>query len=258
MPFGLRARLKKRGQPSGPAGWLRSEVFRDDRVSHDTYGAALRREGLFPIRDIGEWCVALTQATNLQTLLRYEDRNSMAHGVEARVPFLDHRLVELSIGLGERYKIHGSETKRILRLAMKGILPESIRQRRDKIGRTYTSRINPLTRFALDESGVLTFDNPAVAAKYSDPPKKGYQATWHRFDNGSGSSQPIGSATPSATTRVQGPSDLPRGDGTFLKVSVSAIEPPHEPWSKPVDVYFRRTGGAWKLVGVERLPDAQK
>ena len=48
----------------------------------------------------------------------------MAHSVEARVPFLDHRLVDLSIGLGNQHKIVGGDTKRVLRRGMKGILPE--------------------------------------------------------------------------------------------------------------------------------------
>ena len=130
-------------------------------------------------------------------------------------------------------------------------------KRRDKIGRAYFTNINPLTRFALDEAGVLTFENPAVKAKLAEPPKKGYQAAWNRFDNAARTAQPIGSATPSQSERVQGPSDLPKTDGSFVKVSISALEPAHPAWAKPVDVYFKRAGGAWRLVGVERLPDAQ-
>ncbi len=130
-------------------------------------------------------------------------------------------------------------------------------KRRDKIGRAYFTNINPLTRFALDEAGVLTFENPAVKAKLAEPPKKGYQAVWNRFDNAARTAQPIGSATPSQSERVQGPSDLPKTDGSFVKVSISALEPAHPAWAKPVDAYFKRAGGAWRLVGVERLPDAQ-
>jgi len=141
--------------------------------------------------------------------------------------------------------------------AAEALLADVLIQRRDKIGRVYTAKVNPLTRFALDGSGVLTFDNPSVLAKYSDAPKKGYQAVWQRFDNGTRAAQPIGSATTSSDARVQAPSDLPRADGAIIKVSVSAVEPPHAAWAKPVDVYFRRTGGAWKLVGVERLPEGQ-
>jgi hypothetical protein len=141
--------------------------------------------------------------------------------------------------------------------AAETLLTEVLIQRRDKIGRVYFAKINPLTRFALDESGVLTFENPSVRAKFAETPKKGYQAVWHRFDNSSGTAQPVGSATTSQSERLQAPSDLPRGDGTFVKVSVSAVEAPHGAWAKPVDVYFRRTTGAWKLVGVERLPEGQ-
>lgn len=76
----------------------------------------------------------MTQSSNLTMLLHWEDRNSMAHSIEARVPFLDHRLVELSIALGEHHKMVGGDTKRVLRRAMAGILPESVRRRRDKLG----------------------------------------------------------------------------------------------------------------------------
>lgn len=72
--------------------------------------------------------------TNLPTLLRYEDRNSMAHSVEARTPFLDYRLVEFLMSLPGEYLIRDGMTKAVLRDAMRGTLPESIRTRVDKIG----------------------------------------------------------------------------------------------------------------------------
>lgn len=67
-------------------------------------------------------------------LLRYEDKNSMRWGIESRVPFLDRRLVEYSMGIQPSHKIIGCMTKCVLRRAMKGIIPEEIRMRRDKIG----------------------------------------------------------------------------------------------------------------------------
>ena len=72
--------------------------------------------------------------SNLPMLLRYEDRDSMAHSVESRTPFLDFRLVEFTLGLPSDYKISEGWSKSVLRKAMKGILPESIRLRKDKIG----------------------------------------------------------------------------------------------------------------------------
>lgn len=80
--------------------------------------------------------LSLAQLTriNLPMLLHWEDRNSMAHSVEARVPFLDYRLVELALGLPDDYKLGQGWTKRILRESLRGVLPERIRLRRDKIG----------------------------------------------------------------------------------------------------------------------------
>lgn len=72
--------------------------------------------------------------TSLPELLHLADRNSMAHSIESRTPFLDHRLVEYVYNLPTEEKIKGSFTKHLLREAMKGILPEDIRLRRDKIG----------------------------------------------------------------------------------------------------------------------------
>jgi hypothetical protein len=133
------------------------------------------------------------------------------------------------------------------------LLADILIKRRDKIGRVYFSRINPLTRFALSDAGVLTFENPSVRAGFAAAPKQGYQAAWSSFNNATGDASQIGSPTTSQQERLQGPGNLPQGDGSFVKIAVRAVEPPHAPWSTPVDVYFRRTGGAWKLVGVERM-----
>jgi len=72
--------------------------------------------------------------TVLPTLLRNYDRYSMSSGVEIRMPCMDHRLVTYTFSLPWTSKVGGTYTKRIMRDALKGILPESIRTRRDKIG----------------------------------------------------------------------------------------------------------------------------
>ncbi|HTP79852.1 MAG TPA: asparagine synthase (glutamine-hydrolyzing) [Bacteroidota bacterium] len=71
---------------------------------------------------------------NLQQLLHYEDRNSMRFSVEARVPFVDYRLVEFVMRMPAVYKIHAGWSKYILRRAMEGVLPKEIQWRRDKMG----------------------------------------------------------------------------------------------------------------------------
>ncbi|MES2139026.1 MAG: asparagine synthase (glutamine-hydrolyzing) [Bacteroidota bacterium] len=70
----------------------------------------------------------------LEHLLKWEDRNSMSFSIEARVPFLDYRFVEKLLATQSEQKIKKGVTKFILREAMKGILPEKIRLRKDKIG----------------------------------------------------------------------------------------------------------------------------
>ncbi len=73
-------------------------------------------------------------ATSLPMLLRFEDRNAMAHGIEARVPFLDHRLVESALKTGGRYDIQNGETKWPIRHGAASLVPEEVRNRRDKLG----------------------------------------------------------------------------------------------------------------------------
>jgi asparagine synthase (glutamine-hydrolysing) len=67
--------------------------------------------------------------TYLVELLMKQDQMSMAASIESRVPFLDHELVEFAAQLPDRWKLSGWTTKRVLRHAMKGLLPESILNR---------------------------------------------------------------------------------------------------------------------------------
>jgi asparagine synthase (glutamine-hydrolysing) len=70
----------------------------------------------------------------LPELLRYEDRNSMAHGVEARLPFLDYRLVQLLLAVPPERLLRGGRTKALLRDALADLLPPQVRERTDKVG----------------------------------------------------------------------------------------------------------------------------
>lgn len=71
---------------------------------------------------------------HLPVLLRYGDRNSMAHSREVRLPFCDHRIAEFALSLDPRLLMGEAQTKRLLREAMTGILPEPIRTRWNKQG----------------------------------------------------------------------------------------------------------------------------
>lgn len=70
----------------------------------------------------------------LPLYLRIEDRNSMAHSIEVRLPFLDYRLVSLAFHLPAGWKMHGPWNKYILREAMHGRIPELVRTRTKKMG----------------------------------------------------------------------------------------------------------------------------
>ena len=79
----------------------------------------------------------LRRSTTVEPLplyLRIEDRNSMAHSVEVRLPMLDYRLVELVFGLANEWKICGPWNKFLLREAMRDRIPEVVRTRVDKMG----------------------------------------------------------------------------------------------------------------------------
>ncbi|HWK02311.1 MAG TPA: asparagine synthase (glutamine-hydrolyzing) [Puia sp.] len=75
-----------------------------------------------------------TLMNGMEELLRYADRNSMAHGVEVRLPFLNHELVEFLFSLPSHFKIREGWTKWLLRVSMEDILPREIVWRKDKTG----------------------------------------------------------------------------------------------------------------------------
>lgn len=74
------------------------------------------------------------RSTNLPLLLRYEDKNSMAHSIETRLPFLDWRLLETSLSLPGEFKIREGWSKWVLRQAMAERMPDEIVWRKNKLG----------------------------------------------------------------------------------------------------------------------------
>jgi asparagine synthase (glutamine-hydrolysing) len=106
------------------AGWL-EPGFAESHSGRDLTHPA-RRVRAQQLMDVTQYSLPL--------LLRFEDRNSMAHSVEARVPFLDHRLVEFLVRLPTEYKVRGTESKVILRRALAANVPKEIIGRRTKLG----------------------------------------------------------------------------------------------------------------------------
>jgi len=131
VPESLQAPLRSLvGQELVPR-WMNGEWFaaHDIEATPSKYASRDSREVL------REQMLRLLTRTNLPMLLRYEDRNSMAHSIESRVPFLTTALAEFILALPEEYLIDGEgRTKAVFRRAMRGLVPEAILDRRDKIG----------------------------------------------------------------------------------------------------------------------------
>lgn len=95
----------------------------DSQIADNLYGSGSLKEALINHFEY-----------KLEHLLKWEDRNSMFFSLEARVPFLDYRLVEQTLATQSDLIIKDGWTKHLLREAMKGTLPEEIRMRVDKNG----------------------------------------------------------------------------------------------------------------------------
>ena len=141
-----RVRLAARTRLRGASGLASPALHSLDRGPHEN-GLA------FPDRLRRQLALTLTRR-GLPELLRYEDRNSMAHSLEARVPLLDHRLVELAFSIDGGELIRRGETKSVLRRALADMLPPPVRSRRDKLG-----FVTPEARFMRGALGELAADS---------------------------------------------------------------------------------------------------
>jgi asparagine synthase (glutamine-hydrolysing) len=125
MPDTVRERIRILRSMKRSKNWLGKKMkYSPDRqvyeTGHATYlGRTLARDLTY---------------NSLPALLKYEDRNSMAHSIEARVPFLDYRIVEFVMSLPDHMKIRNGRTKWLLREGLRNTLPDDIYGRRDKIG----------------------------------------------------------------------------------------------------------------------------
>ena len=119
-----RVRWAARGRVRGGSALVHPDLPRTETPHANGFdGGYLRRQMQLILMQRG-----------LPELLHYEDRNSMAHSLEARVPFLDYRLVELLFSLGSSDLIRRGRTKNVLRRALGDLLPPVVRDRVDKLG----------------------------------------------------------------------------------------------------------------------------
>jgi hypothetical protein len=130
----------------------------------------------------------------------------------------------------------------------------ALAERRDAIARVYLTAINPIVDPLLDDD-CITFGNAAVDGDFARIPD-GYRAVWSTFDNATGIAGRIAETT-SATPTIEAPKGLPRGEGAFVKVELSALGGMYPSWGIPVTAYFRLQSGSWRLVGFERMPEGK-
>jgi hypothetical protein len=133
-------------------------------------------------------------------------------------------------------------------------LGDVIIARRDKIGLTWLTHVNPLVDFTLAADGTLTFRNLAADTRRA-PAASAYAVQWARFDNATGTATPAGAAEMVSTLSARAPAALL--DAPFMEARVSAQSTTHPAWAEPVIVRFRRGPNGWSLVGLRRGPEPQ-
>ena len=125
--------------PAGIKQWGKPELRGMDGILRSPFRQRMRSRDIDNLRlldppGLEEKMQHDLLACNVPQYLRYEDANAMAFGIEERVPMLDHRLVEWAHGLAVQWKVRDGVTKHALRQTMRGVLPEEVVQRRDKMG----------------------------------------------------------------------------------------------------------------------------
>ena len=194
--LGQRVPAKWRGAALGLAGrsvspdWLDDRFLRDRGVRIEDPGLPRSAEGRG--RRLAEALRTALTDGGLQSLLRHGDRNAMRWSVESRVPFLTVPLAEFLLSLPENHLLSGEgETKHILRAAMRGIVPDAILDRKDKIGfatpeQAWFGKIAPTVRRWIADAPDLPFVKRDVLAARFEPVLEGRRpldGTLWRFIN---------------------------------------------------------------------------
>ena len=135
--------------------------------------------------------------------------------------------------------------------AAEEFLVRALAEPRDAIARAYLTPVNPIA----DAGARRRRARSRSATRRSTPTSRaapaGYRARWSTYDNAIGEGASLGETT-AREPRLPIATGLPRADGAFIKVELSAFGGTHPAWAAPVSAYFRLRGGNWKLVGFER------
>jgi hypothetical protein len=131
-------------------------------------------------------------------------------------------------------------------------LTQTLLERRRKVLASWLNVTNPVVQVALSPTGALTFRNAAEDAGTAKAPAH-YTLAWSRFDNATATHTSVGGEQKVTAPGGQAPRELLTG-GEFVAVTIRAVDPSRPAWQHPLIAYFRRSGEAWTLVGLDRNP----
>jgi hypothetical protein len=126
--------------------------------------------------------------------------------------------------------------------------------RRDRIKHAWLTAVNPIVDPTLSPEGELRFVNAAVASDVGGRPD-GYTVRWSRFDNATDTLTAVGGDILVGEPRATAPPGL-LADAEFVSATIATRHHAFPQW-KPVQVYFRRTPGGWRTVGLDRGLDSK-
>lgn len=133
LPMSLNKLARRVSGRDFTPNWLNMKYLNGKQLSliEPKYSTQSAVKGRFVIKELK----SALESRGLPGLLRHADRNSMAFSIESRVPFLTIKQAEFLLSLPEHYLISdGGETKSVFRQAMRGIVPDEVLDRKDKIG----------------------------------------------------------------------------------------------------------------------------
>jgi hypothetical protein len=129
--------------------------------------------------------------------------------------------------------------------------------RRDAIGRTWLTAVNPIVDPSMTDSAALTFRNAASDAGVATEPAE-YRVNWAAYDNATGATIPVGQVERCARAECPLPANV-TVDTQYLRAEIRTIHPLYPAWKTPVRVFLRRDHDSrWTAVGLEHLPEHDK
>jgi hypothetical protein len=134
------------------------------------------------------------------------------------------------------------------------LIATTLIKRREKVLRAWLTAVNPITEPSLADDGTFTFVNAAAGAGVA-PPMASYLLRWSGVDNAAGTvaGQPQEQTVASTSARVgqQAPAGVLNAN-EYVQVAIETTASGFPAWRMPVTVTFRRAGGRWQHVGLER------